>query len=280
VVSYRALQQALDEALAHAGVGVRHGSRARDVGGTHAYAAVTLDDGDLLTARIAAVADGAGASVAGIRRERHAYDQVALTAKLWLDRSHAGRAYERFTPSGPMALLPESDHYGLVWTMTPERAERSLALPDDEFLVALSRQFGTRVTGYRRVADRRTFPLALEFARSTIATRTVVLGNAAQALHPVAGQGFNLGLRDAYELALLIRDQPRDELGSARMLSAFARGRRSDRVAGIAFTHGLVHLFGSDAPLLRWPRGAALTVLDALPPVKRAFTRAMLFGVR
>jgi 2-octaprenyl-6-methoxyphenol hydroxylase len=108
----------------------------------------------------------------------------------------------------------------------------------------------------------------------------VVLGNAAQTLHPVAGQGFNVGLRDAFELAQAIIDTPRDALGDAPMLERHARGRRADRWAGIAFTHGLVNLFGNDRAVVRWPRGLALTLLDALPPAKRAFTRAMLFGLR
>jgi 2-octaprenyl-6-methoxyphenol hydroxylase len=142
----------------------------------------------------------------------------------------------------------------------------------------LAQQFGARVTGFARVADRRTFPLRLEYARYPVATRTVVIGNAAQALHPIAGQGFNLGLRDAFELGQAIIRAPRDALGSATMLAAFAARRRIDRYAGIAFTHGLTKLFATDAAIVRWPRGVALTLLDAMPPMKKAFTRAMLFG--
>jgi 2-octaprenyl-6-methoxyphenol hydroxylase len=109
------------------------------------------------------------------------------------------------------------------------------------------------------------------------------LGNAAQALHPVAGQGFNLGVRDAYELAQellavsMVTD--RDHFGAPQFLAAYSRRRAADRWSGIAFTHGLLGIFGTDVSLLRWPRGLALTLLDALPPVKRMFTRAMLYGV-
>jgi 2-octaprenyl-6-methoxyphenol hydroxylase len=99
-------------------------------------------------------------------------------------------------------------------------------------------------------------------------------------LHPVAGQGFNVGLRDAWELARIVLDAPRAQLGDAAMLRRYSRIRRLDRAAGIAFTHGLVQLFGNDLPYVRWPRGLALTLLDAVPVAKRAFTRAMLFGVR
>jgi 2-octaprenyl-6-methoxyphenol hydroxylase len=107
-----------------------------------------------------------------------------------------------------------------------------------------------------------------------------VLGNAAQTLHPVAGQGFNLGLRDAFGLAQAVLDVPRERIGERSMLEAYARRRRPDRWAGIALTHGLVRLFGNDLPFLSWPRGLALTLLDTLTPAKRAFTRAMLFGLR
>ncbi len=280
VVGYRALQAALDDALARAGVEVRHGAVATSVGGTPAYAAVAIEGADVVTARLAAVADGTGAAVAGIGRQRHDYGQTALVAKLWRSAPHAGLAYERFTRQGPVALLPEGDHYGLVWTTTPRHAETLLALDDAAFLAALQEHFGTRAGGFTRVVDRRSFPLALEFARTTAATRCVVLGNAAQTLHPVAGQGFNVGLRDAAGLAQAVLDTSREAIGERAMLDRYVRSRRSDRWAGIAFTHGLVSVFGNDVPLLRWPRGLALTLLDTLPVAKRAFVRTMLFGLR
>jgi 2-octaprenyl-6-methoxyphenol hydroxylase len=154
-----------------------------------------------------------------------------------------------------------------------------LGLADVAFLDQLAVRFGRRVGGFTGIRDRRLFPLALEFAPGTVGARCAVLGNAAQSLHPVAGQGFNMGLRDAFELAQVIVDVPREAIGDAAMLRRYARGRRPDRWAGIAFTHGLVNLFGNDRALFRWPRGLALTLLDALPPAKRAFTRAMLFGM-
>ena len=280
VVSYRALQAALDDALARAGIEVRHGATAISVGGTPAYAAVAIEGADPVTARLAAVADGTGAAVAGVGRQRHDYGQVALVAKVWRSVPHAGIAYERFTREGPVALLPEGDHFGLIWTAMPRRAEELLALDDTAFLAALERHFGARTGGFTRVADRRAFPLALEFARTTVGTRCVVLGNAAQTLHPVAGQGFNVGLRDAAGLAQAVLDTPRDEIGDRAMLDRYTRSRRTDRWAGIAFTHGLINVFGNDLPFLRWPRGLALTLLDTLPAAKRAFTRAMLFGLR
>lgn len=282
VVSYRDLQNAIDAALKETRTTIRFGTTAVGIGGTSAYAAITVDrhEPEPIVARLAVVADGANLTVAGITRERRDYAQVALIAKIWTERPHGGIAYERFASDGPMALLPERDHYGLVWTLPPTKAEAMLALSEAAFLAALAEHFGTRVTGFVRIADRRKFPLALEFARPLFAVRTVVIGNAAQSLHPIAGQGFNLGMRDAYELARAIIATPPDRLGERTMLEMYATRRRGDRYAGIAFTHGLTQLFAADLPLVRWPRGLALALLDTIPPAKRAFTRAMMFGMR
>ncbi|HSQ79840.1 MAG TPA: FAD-dependent oxidoreductase [Casimicrobiaceae bacterium] len=281
VVSYRALQSALDAALRRTRVQMRYGATARSVTGSAAEALIGLEGAPEgpLHARLGVVADGAGSIVAGITRRRRDYGQVALIAAITLSRAHRGIAYERFTPDGPVALLPERDHYALVWTQTPDRAARLLGLSDAEFLGELAAHFGSRAGGFAGVADRRSFALALEVATATTATRVAVIGNAAQALHPIAGQGFNLGLRDAYELAQTILATPREDLGGAAMLERYRRGRGLDRRAGIAFTHGLVQLFGNDLPWLSAPRGVGLMLLDAMPFAKRAFTRAMLFGI-
>jgi 2-octaprenyl-6-methoxyphenol hydroxylase len=289
VVSYRALQHALDAALSRAGVTVEHGVKVMRVdakpGEAHARV-VTERDGAPIewSARLAAIADGGGDVVGYIARRKHDYGQVALVAKVWSREPHDGLAFERFTDEGPMALLPEQDHYGLVWTTTAEKAAELVALPESSFLIAVAQRFGPCAGPWTRVADRRTFPLALEFAPRVLGERTVLLGNAAQALHPVAGQGFNLGVRDAFELAqelLAASDEKsRDRLGDHASLAAYARRRRVDRWSGIAFTHGLLSIFGADVSLLRWPRGLALTLLDAAPPLKRMFTRAMLYGLR
>jgi len=139
VVRYRELQSALDRALARTHIEVRYGATVRTVGGTSAYAAIETEAESFLV-RLAAVADGTGAAVAGVSRQRHAYGQVAVIAKLWRQAPHEGRAYERFTPDGPVALLPEGDHYGLVWTVTAVRAEALVALDDADFLAALAKQ--------------------------------------------------------------------------------------------------------------------------------------------
>jgi 2-octaprenyl-6-methoxyphenol hydroxylase len=282
VVSYRALQAALDAALKRVRMPVHHGVTVTKVDATPAYARIRAECQGApseWTARLAAVADGGGDIVAASTRHRHDYGQVALIAKVWRDEPHLGVAYERFTPEGPMALLPEGDHYGLVWTTTPAQGAVLAAMPEKDFLAALAARFGARAGGFLKSEDRRTFPLSLEFAGTVADAHIVLVGNAAQALHPVAGQGFNLGVRDAYELAQALLATPRDRLGTADSLSEYARRRLVDRWAGIALTHGLLGVFGSDATLLRWPRGLALTLLDALPPLKRIFTDAMLHGL-
>ena len=281
VVSYRALQAALDAALRRRGIAVRYGAAARTVSGTRDVATVQLDSADApLEARLAVVADGAASSVPGIVRSRHDYEQVAIVAAIALSIPHGGVAYERFTPEGPIALLPERDHYALVWTRDPADVQRMVALDEAAFLATLAAHFGKRARGFAGVSQRRAFPLALEVARNTTAERVAVVGNAAQALHPIAGQGFNLGLRDAWELARIVLDTPREALGTPAMLGRYRGSRRVDRNAGIAFTHGLVQLFGNDRPWMRVPRGVGMMLLDTVPLAKRAFGRAMLFGLR
>jgi len=294
VVSYRALQAALDAALGRAGNKVIYGAKVTAIRTMPSYAAVDTTQADAgleLSARLVAVADGGGGELIGrLKRHHHDYGQVALVGKLSPREPHGGVAFERFTPEGPVALLPEGERYGFVWTTTPAQGETLLALPDAQFLEALEQRFGlhaaarnaqssTQPAGFEGVTDRRAFPLRLEYVDRVVGQRVVLLGDAAQALHPVAGQGFNLGMRDAYELAQELLATPRDAIGARDRLAAYARRRRVDRAAGIAFTHGLLGIFGSDAPLLRWPRGLALTMLDALPVAKRALTRAMTFGM-
>ena len=282
VVSYRALQGVLDDALLRAGIRVDFGAAVSAVAGSRAAATIDIEGQPdaPVQARLAVVADGAAASVRGIARRRHEYGQVAIVAKISLDRPHCGIAYERFTAEGPVALLPERDHYALVWTRRPADAPHTVALSEPAFVAALAGHFGSRVRGFMHASERRSFALTLEVARNTTAERIAVIGNAAQALHPIAGQGFNLGLRDAHDLARTIVDSPRDALGSASMLNRYRESRSRDRRAGIAFTHGLVQLFGNDWPWLSVPRGIGMMLLDTVPLAKRAFGRAMLFGLR
>ena len=278
VVSYLALQRALDAALERASVDVRYAMPVERIDATPGSVTAVGPSDERVTARLAVIADGTGASVPGVERVQHDYGQVAVIGKVETATPHGGLAYERFTPDGPIALLPEGAHYGFVWTLAPERAQAMLALSDAAFVARFAEYFGRRRTDFVRAWGRKSFPLVLAFARPAIATRVVAIGNASQTLHPIAGQGFNVGLRDAWELKRVIAATQREEIGAPAMLAAFAARRRADRWAGIAFTHGLVQLFGTDLPLARWPRGLGLALLDAIPPLKRSFTRAMLHG--
>ena len=205
---------------------------------------------------------------------------MAVVCEVQTELPHANQAFERFTPEGPAALLPKGDRYALVWTAQCEDAERIAQLPDAEFLAALYRHFGGRQGRFLQASPRKTFPLKLAYTGSEAADRVVRIGNAAQTLHPVAGQGFNIGLRDAWELASLCGDTVRSEIGSAAMLGAYARGRRVDVLGGLGFTDFLVRVFSNDFAPLRHARGLGLLALEVLPPLKSFVARRMMFGAR
>ena len=177
-----------------------------------------------------------------------------------------------------MALLPYHDGYELVWTAPHETAQEMLRWDDTAFLAQLHVHFGDRVGEFLSVGARTCFPLRLRRAPQITLPHTVLLGNAAQTLHPVAGQGFNMGLRDAWELAQEILRCAPEALGSETMLADYKKSRRLDRNAGIRFTDGLVRLFSNDLPLLTQARGASLSVLDCLPFAKQFVARRMMFG--
>ena len=176
-----------------------------------------------------------------------------------------------------MALLPVQDRYALVWTATPAEAQRLIALDEAAFLEQLQISFGDRAGRFTRVADRGAFPLRLRAVNTPVALRTAIIGNAAQALHPIAGQGLNLGLRDASVLAAALRGGARDP-GGAALLDAYRRARRRDAARGIAFTDLLVSLFGDERRWVTWGRGLALAAFDLFPPARRLLAERMIHG--
>lgn len=206
------------------------------------------------------------------------YRQTALVAWVKTAQASQGRAWERFTPEGPLALLPQGAGYALVWTASAERVEHLCALDTPAFLAELRAAFGERLGAFIEAGARSAFALALRYRREETQARSLSVGNASQTLHPVAGQGFNLGLRDAWELALLARDA-RDP-GSDSFVDAYRRERALDRRAGIRFTDGLVGLFSNSDPVLGCARGAGLLALDLLPFARRFIARRMIFGAR
>jgi 2-octaprenyl-6-methoxyphenol hydroxylase len=231
-------------------------------------------------ARLVVAADGARSVIreqAGIAAERWDYGQSAIIATLTTSRFHDHVAYERFTADGPVAMLPLGEgRCGLVWTRPPGDVERLLALPDDAFLAELQAVFGFRLGRLLRVGVRQAYELELSRAGRHVAERLAVVGNAAQGLHPIAGQGFNLGLRDAASLAEVLADARADgvaDTGDVAALEAYAAWRDEDRRRIVAFTDGLVRLFGTTLGVLRSLRSAGLLAFDAFPPAKSAMAR-------
>lgn len=228
-----------------------------------------------LTAPLVVVADGSGVADA----DAVDYQQCAVIARVVSERPHNNTAYERFTPHGPLALLPDGAAWALVWTTTPTRAQFLCELEPSKFLAELRDEFGARVGEFSAVSGRASYPLRLRRSPRTPLDHTVLIGNAAQTLHPVAGQGFNLGLRDAWELAehaLTAAAAP----GSSAWMQGYLARRNMDRGGGIGITHTLVQLFSNDLLPLRIARGAGLTLLGCLPPLKNFLVRRMTFGVR
>ncbi|SFO26586.1 FAD-dependent monooxygenase [Nitrosospira briensis] len=211
-------------------------------------------------------------------RRRH-FSQAKHLADNDSPHTQPGVAYERFTPDGPVALLPSGEYFSLVWTVSPSAAEEILALDDVSFLARLHGHFGDRLGKFIEAGKRSGFPLALKYATPITACRVVLIGNAAQTLHPVAGQGFNLGLRDAWELAEEIIAWP-TETGTPAMLARYGSKRQMDSSVGRIFTDSLVKFFSNDDPVLGTARSMGLSALDCLPQAKRFVARRMMFGAR
>jgi len=241
---------------------------------------VRFSSGREVQAALLVLADGGAnaTKIPGIGFREKDYAQVAVVAALRSDREHGGRAYERFTPQGPVALLPVDDRYGLVWTASPREAERLLALGDEPFLDELQAYFGDRAGRFVAVQNRASFPLMLRAVNSPVALRTAIVGNAAQALHPIAGQGLNLGLRDAAALAGEVARANAPAVGTAAMLDAYRAARTRDASRGIAFTDILVSAFADSRRLPMWGRGLGLAALDLFPPARRLLADRMIRG--
>lgn len=204
------------------------------------------------------------------------YAQDALVALVEMAPAARHVAFERFTREGPLALLPFAGRYALVWSMPPQRAQLLAVAPQAEFLRELNAAAGTRPGRALGVEARAVQPLSLRVRDARVAERAAYIGNAAQTLHPVAGQGLNLGLRDAWELAQIMRAAP--DPGDGHTLARFAARRRIDAGATIRATDLLAGIFLGVNPLAAAARGAALSALDIFPAPRRFFARRMIFG--
>ncbi|MEW5770732.1 MAG: FAD-dependent monooxygenase [Pseudomonadota bacterium] len=294
VAEYGDLYAAMARRLVESGAQVVTGARVTQAGATAGYGMVRYareGEEHLLTAGLVVLSEGGKALPAQMREEKD-YGQSAVVCTVRTELPHARRAYERFTPDGPIALLPldppsppaplpseGEGNYALVWTTPAAQVEERLALADAEFLARLQAAFGDRQGRFLAAGPRAAFPLRLSLARESGSPRLVRIGNAAHVLHPVAGQGFNLGLRDAWKLAEALLDLPRERIGAAP-LAGYARQRHADIFGGSLMTDLLVAGFSNDNAMLRQGRGLALAALDVLPPLKTVFARKMMFGAQ
>jgi 2-octaprenyl-6-methoxyphenol hydroxylase len=286
VVALAELEAVLHEACTRR-VASLHGSVTAIEGGEHTaavcYRAGENTGGHMehIQAQLVAIADGGEATPGsnGERIERD-YAQTAIVADVTPAEPHRNRAWERFTRDGPVALLPKGKDYALVWSVAPDMAEHMIAAPDAEFLhrltFAMGGEGGGKAGRLIAASPRRGFPLGLRYRRDLAGNRTLILGNAAQTLHPVAGQGLNLGLRDVWALTQAL--QGREDCGSADVLATYAAARRLDRFGTIRFTDLLARVFTVDSNVVRIGRGAALTLFDLLPPARHFLARRMIYG--
>jgi 2-octaprenyl-6-methoxyphenol hydroxylase len=244
--------------------------------------------GDAATAidtRLTVAADGAQSAVRsafGVDAESRDYGQTAVITTVLPQRFHDHVAYERFTGSGPLALLPlDGGRCALVLTLSRATADAAMAWSDAEFLAEVQARFGFRLGRFLKAGRRAAYPLSITRATRTSAGRCAIVGNAAQGLHPVAGMGFNLGLRDVASLAELIaehRNEAQFDAGAATLLAEYDAWRAADRGGVIAFTDGLVRLFANPLSVVRRMRNVGLLAFDLLPPAKTALSRLSTGG--
>ncbi len=243
---------------------------------------LSLSNGQYVSAQLMVQAEGGVFGEQAARTTQRDYEQTAIVATVHADARMAGRAFERFTDQGPLALLPQEDGYALVWCLRPENAGAMLSLDDSAFLAALQQAFGQRVGRFIRTGQRHAYPLGLH-AEPTATSRSVAIGNAAQTLHPVAGQGLNLGLRDAAVLAQCIARGLASSSGHAsEALAQFMQQRRADRGMTVRLTDLMARVFASsaDGTLTQDLLGASLGIIDIFAPAKRALAEQMMFGTR
>ncbi len=278
VVDYRRVAHALSQATAESTLQCYTGAQVMAWhGGSRARVEYDFSgESRVCDAALAVIADGGAAVDAATVN----YQQCAVTARVVSERTHNNTAYERFTRQGPLALLPDGAAWALVWTTTPDRAQLLCTMEPDQFCTELRAEFGSRVGEFTAVSGRASYPLRLRRAPRTTPDHIVLIGNAAQTLHPVAGQGFNLGLRDAWELGEQITGTSHAVLGTRNWLDTYLARRALDRRGGIGMTHTLVRLFSNDLLPLRMARGTGLALLGCVPPLKYFLLRRMTFGAR
>lgn len=239
----------------------------------------TLSNGNTVSAKLLVAADGARSAIreqAGINSFGWQYGQSGIVTTIAHERDHKGRAEEHFLPAGPFAILPlKGKRSSIVWTEEEKEAERIVALPDADFHAETEKRFGLHLGDIEIVGPRRAYPLGLSVARSFIAERVALVGDAAHVIHPIAGQGLNMGLRDVAALAESVVDAVRLGLdpGGTAVLERYQRWRRFDTMAMGVATDGLNRLFSNQSDVLRLARDVGLGLVDRLPGLKEFFIR-------
>lgn len=276
VARYGALVAALGAAVKQTPIATLRPAQVTSSAEREDHVELRFADGRTLTTQIMVQAEGGVFSEQSAKSLRRDYDQTAIIAQVNVSAPIRHRAFERFTEEGPLALLPQDDGYAMVWCVRPATASRLQALTDAEFLAELGQAFGSRLGRFTGITPRAAYPLGLN-ARPAASARTVAIGNAAQTLHPVAGQGMNLGLRDA---AVLARQLAR--AATPDMLLRFAAARQADRSVTIALTDTLARVFAGtpDGTLSQMALGFSLALVDTIRPAKRLLAEQMMFGSR
>jgi 2-octaprenyl-6-methoxyphenol hydroxylase len=240
---------------------------------------VRLADSETISARLLVGADGARSAIrehAGIATHGWNYDQSAIVTTVAHERGHNGRAEEHFLPAGPFAILPlTGKRSSIVWTESSREAARIVALPDADFHAELEKRFGLKLGDIAVAGPRRAFPLGLHTARAFIGERLALVGDAAHVIHPIAGQGLNMGLRDVAALAEAVADAARLglDIGAPDVLERYQRWRRFDTMSMGVATDGLNRLFSNHSDVLRLARDIGLGVVERIPALKRVFIR-------
>ena len=245
------------------------------------FANITLSSGEQLSAKLVVIADGAHSQsrkLANIEFNTRAYQQAAIIANIEVAGGHHNHAFERFTEHGPMALLPMSNNrYSLVWCMEPEQIEYTMALEDDAFLAELQKAFGYCGGSFSKVGMRASYPLVYGKAESLSSHRTVLIGNAGHAIHPIAGQGFNLGLRD---VQLLCDMANRSDLGDYAFTRYYSQTRSKDITTVMTLTDSLVRLFSNSSRLLALGRSIGLFSMDLFSSLKTPLAKQLMGQVK
>lgn len=277
MVENRRIRAALARAVAAAGIEVRAPASVASVAIDGSGVAATLSDGSVLRSALIVGAEGRGSTVrraAGIEAVGWGYEQSGVVATVRMARDHGNVAHEYFLPAGPFAILPLTDRRAsLVWTETTRRGDALRKASDAAFHAHLMRRFGDFLDAVEVVGPRFVYPLSLSLAEQLTAPRVALIGDAAHGVHPVAGQGLNMGLKDAAALAEVLAEAARlgEDLGSETVLDRYARWRRFDNVALSAGFDAFVRLFSNDLPPARLARDLGMAAVNRIPALRKAF---------